>query len=130
MYLDPVEGELFNRFAGVMLVMQHYGGPTRLLDWTLSPWVAAYFAVNDYPDEDGVVWIVDRRRLVERAGEIWEDQHKAMQRARDFGEWFEAATPEVRAVCQVRSPIDNPRMSSQQSVVTMGGSLFVPQDGS
>ena len=48
-----------------LMAMQQYGAPTRLLDWTLSPYVAAYFAVRDAHDEDGVLWIHNYPRLVE-----------------------------------------------------------------
>ncbi|MCO5351662.1 MAG: FRG domain-containing protein [Bryobacteraceae bacterium] len=40
-------------------LMQHYGAPTRLIDWTYSAYVAAYFACRDYPEEDGVVYALN-----------------------------------------------------------------------
>ncbi|SFH76245.1 FRG domain-containing protein [Pseudobutyrivibrio sp. OR37] len=39
---------------------QHYGVPTRLLDWTENPLVALYFACKDKNDKDGEIWILNK----------------------------------------------------------------------
>jgi hypothetical protein len=43
----------------LLSVLQHYGAPTRLLDWTYSPYIAASFSSCDNFDEDGVIYAID-----------------------------------------------------------------------
>ena len=41
-------------------LMQHYGAPTRPLDWTDGALIALYFAVRDNPGyQDAAVWLLD-----------------------------------------------------------------------
>lgn len=47
-----------------MALAQHYGLPTRLLDWTYTPTIAVFFAVIENPDKDGVVYAYEYNKLI------------------------------------------------------------------
>jgi len=69
------ESECFERLAEILpgvndweraTIAQHYGVPTRLLDWSENPLVGLYFALDDRDsdDEDGVIWVFKDRTTV------------------------------------------------------------------
>lgn len=56
-----------------LAVLRHHGVRTRLLDWSRSPFVAAYFAVCHDDDEDGEIWGFDEKTYMDVCRPQWAD---------------------------------------------------------
>ena len=73
-----------------LMVLRHYGVPTRLLDWSISPWVAAYFAARHHDNEDGELWSFDERLYEQEGAKQWKKWPETMSDGSGDGLQFRA----------------------------------------
>lgn len=99
---------------GWWTLMQHYRAPTRILDWTVSPYVAAYFAAESCFDRPGAVWAIHvptlqnvMNKRIKAAG-IEIDQHKT---------FLDPSAPDILLAREPATKTD--RMVAQQGAFTV-----------
>jgi hypothetical protein len=107
-----------------LALMQHHSAPTRLLDFSLSPYVASFFAF-DNAEHDSAVWAIHRLHLQEdlshkypQAFEYRDDfMHDLPDRA--FNQIFQEN--KLCCVFPVRPSVTNKRCFLQQSLFISAG---------
>ena len=116
LYLPPSTIPQQNDLVSWWILMQHYGVPTRVLDWTESPFVALYFAALGELNRSGAVWLIHVSNALDHFEKMHEeyDFSKAVKNPQQFLE--PGATP-VLYFLHRKTQTD--RMSAQQMQTTV-----------
>lgn len=115
-----------------MFLMQHYGVPTRLLDWSESPLAALHFCVRDDADDDAALWVLKPSELNKNANINAKPEDGYLPSFQD-DELQNYTIDSLRSNDRIQlSPIatlavrNNPRIQAQLGVFTIHHHLHTP----
>jgi hypothetical protein len=124
LFLDPSGLPEEKSLLAWWSLMQHFGCPTRLLDWTASPYVATYFAVFENEKEPGAVWVFDGAAVIDGTTQAdVVEARKTLLTNKDVWNvfWGEKHIELVHPFFLKRH---NPRIVSQQGAFTVCGTIL------
>jgi len=105
----------------ISIDMQHYSCPTRLLDWSQSPYVALYFAINQDFDSDGALFCWDVRYYRKHLKLLYPNE--TFEYEKDF--YSKNKTPFVSVIYSTRN---NDRLMRQQGVFSISNYITKGHD--
>ena len=139
-----VENRLYYRFTSlgshlfppnsttwdILFLMQHYGIPTRLLDWTANFSVALYFAIKNCESE-GAIWILNPYQLNLKTNNEWGLYHLNNDFPIGYHDYFIEGRSDTfgsfpASVIAIAGRSYDNRMRSQRGVFTLHRDLEKP----
>jgi hypothetical protein len=113
----------------IYFAAQHFGMPTRLLDWSTNPLAALFFACAGAADRDGVVYALDARKIIppdaKRIGDeqlyqsVMTMRHPFVAYSVGVAFWSDPKTDHHPHVLPVRPDIVPGRIGRQSSCFTL-----------
>jgi hypothetical protein len=112
----------------VYFLAQHFGMPTRLLDWSTNPLAALFFACEGAKDQDGFVYAMDAAKVIPEnakkpTGEkLWQSvmtmHNPIVEDAIKLSFWMSLDSKQEAYVLPVRPDVIPDRIGQQSSCFT------------